>query len=182
MYAIVFAAKVFVGDGSQDVRVNASNVLVSAPDGESGDPAATVDGFQDFGEVLVGYVEDGKTGFVVLVNNEIFIKRYRLVMAFLKKEGDRTEGFEGNLPICPTFPMGGGRLQVVKSFLVGESPRVMCFTAFLNDRVDHVPVSRSFVPQSPESMEPLVELDKVWVDVCGVGGGEGKADPEGSST
>ena len=146
MDAVVLAAKVFVGDGSQNVGVDATNVLVGAPGGEGGDPAAAMDGFQDFCEVLVWYVEDGKTCFVVLVDNEIFIKRYRLKMAFLKQEGDRTEGFKGDLPICPTLSWRGSRLQVVKIFLVGESSRVLCFTAFPDDRFDHVPVCRSFVP------------------------------------
>ena len=146
MDAVVLAAKVFVGDGSQNVGVDATNVLVGAPGGKGGDPAATMDGFQDFGKVLVRNVEDGKTGFVVLVDNEILIKRDRLKMAFLKQEGDRTKGFEGNLPVCSTLSWRGGRLQVVEVFLVGEGTRVLCFTAFLDDRVDHVPVSRSFVP------------------------------------
>ena len=56
MNTVVVAAKVFVGDGSQDMGVDSPKILVGAPGGEGGGPGAIVDGFQDFGEVLVGYV------------------------------------------------------------------------------------------------------------------------------
>jgi hypothetical protein len=154
--AVVLTAEVFVDDGSQNVRVDASNVLVGAPDGQGVDPVSPVDVFEDLGEVLVGDVEDGKAGFVVLVDNEISIDSDCLVVAFLEKQGDGSKGLEGDLPFLPAFAWWGGRLQVVKRVLVDERPRILGFTAFGDNRFDHVPVGKSFVPQSPESMELFV--------------------------
>ena len=155
---------------------------MGSPDREGGNPVTAMDGFQDFGEVLERDVKDGKAGFVVLVNNELHIDGNGLVVTFLKEEGDRPEWFEFDLPRSPARAKRGGRLQVVKVVWVDEGARVVSFTAFLDDRADHVPVSRSLVPQSPESMKSLAELDEVRVDVGGVGGSEGEADPRGSST
>ena len=182
MDTVIIAAEVLVGDGSQDMGVDSSKVLVGAPGGEGVVPIAVVDGLQDFGEVLVGNVENGKGGFIVLVDNELLVKRNRLVVTLLEEKGDWPERYEFRFPVGSALTWWWRWLQIAKGFLVDEGARKFRLAAFLYDRIDHVSVSGSFVPQSPEAVEFLIELDKVGVDVGSVGGGEGKTDPGGSST
>ena len=163
------------------MRVDASYVLVGASLRESGNPDAIQNSLQDFCQVLVGDVQNGEACFVVLVEGEPFVECNRFVVTLLKEEGDWPEGFEFGFPFCSAVSRWWRWLQVAKAFLVGESTWKVRFAAFLYDRFDHVSVSRSFVPESPEAVEPLIKLDVVGVDVGGVGGGEGETDPWGSS-
>jgi hypothetical protein len=181
VYAVVFAAKVLVGDGFHDVWVKATDVLVGAPLGEGGDPDAVEDGLQDFGEVLVGNVNDGEAWLVVLVEIKISIERDSFEVAFLEKEGDGTEGFEGGLPVCSAMPWWRGGFGETQCFLVGVGAMVVGIAALPHDFGDHVSVLGPLVPESSEAVKPLGELDEVWIHVTGVGGGEGETYPRGTS-
>ena len=181
MNSVAFAAEVLVGDGFQDVGVDATNVLVGAPHRESADPDAVENRLQDLGEVLVRYVEHGEAGFIVLVHSETLVKRNPFVVTFLEKEGDRPEGAELCFPVGTTVAWGWRRQQVSESFLVGESTRIVRVAASFHDGGDHVSVCGPFVPHSPEAVEPPVELGEIGVDVGGVGGSKSETDPRGSS-